>query len=65
MIYRTVHVGHRGCCDSESLELKIQKVLDQYAHSGWVLISAHHQNAANACNGPTAGAILIFGKRAP
>jgi len=63
MIYRTVHVGERSCCDSESLERKIQKALDLYANSGWVLISAHHQNAANACGGPTAGAILIFGKR--
>ena len=63
MTYRTVHVGHRGCCDSESLELKIQKVLDQYANSGWVLITAHNQKRINACGGPTAGAILIFGKR--
>ena len=63
MIYRTVQVGATSCCDTGSLDTKIQEALDQYANSGWVLITAHNQKRINACGGPTAGAILIFGKR--
>jgi hypothetical protein len=65
MIYRTVLVSSGGnCCENSPLDTKIQEVLDQYANSGWVLISAHSQKVA-ACGGPAAGAVLIFGKRAP
>ena len=64
MIYKTVLVAQKNtCCSQSSITDEIQKSLDQHSRGGWVLITAYQQKTAS-CNGPTVGAILIYGKRA-
>jgi hypothetical protein len=67
MHYRVILVSEKSsCCSGTSIAGEIEATCNQYANSGYVLVTAYRQTASTAqgCNSQAeVGAVLIFARR--